>query len=97
VFAVGGAVPAPPRLTVAVCAPWLKGYRVRITSVLPKRGEYHLERRHDLKQVVADDFLTSIGARRDSDNAGSSGPLVRGDTDSDPRPVAVSLSGRRGW
>jgi hypothetical protein len=86
-------VPTSPRLAVAVSGSCLEGDGVRVTPLCLERGENHVKRRHQLNEVVADDFLASPGVRCDPDNPDSSGPLVRGDAYSNPRPMAVDISG----
>jgi hypothetical protein len=97
VLAVGGTVSTPPRLAVAVAGSLLEGHHVGVTALCFERGKNHLERRHELKEVMADDFLTTSGISSNANNPGSSSALVRGDAHSNPRPVAVDFSGRRGW
>jgi hypothetical protein len=93
VLAVGGTVPTPPRLAVAVGSSLLEGDGVRVATFCLERGENSLERRHQLNEVVADDFLAAPGMGRDPDNPDSPGSLIRRDADSNPRPMAIDISG----
>jgi hypothetical protein len=97
VLAVSSTIPTTPRLAVTVRGSRLERDGVGATSIPLERGKNHLERCHKLKEVVADDFLTASGVGGNTDNAGSSGALVRGNAYSNPRPVTVEHSGRRDW